>query len=327
MRIVKFIPVLLMIASCGKETLFPYQKTPTPENRFFTNSYKMVELEQRSEVDIVWVIDNSGSMGPYQQSVIKNSAIFMEKFIKNESILWTLSLLSTDEAQSPFLGPFPKELDWRTKAPVETFKSAVSSLSIDGSGYEKSFKPVLRYLANANPLRAGALLAIIIVSDEEEQSEGVSPLFFNSLLVSQKRNNPKLLSTYMVGMAGSNLCTGDQNVAAVQPRYAEFMKISKGKTYSLTCPNYGESLAEISSDIVDKLNKPFVRLSEKPIVSTIEISFNGTRLPGGTKSEGGFWFYDEPNNSILFHDMSFTKDLESAEIQITFKSDDGWPNL
>src|SRR4051794_7209298 len=59
-------------------------------------SHKIKDISGNSDVDILWVIDNSGSMKEYQQHVIINTLAFMQNFTANTGLRWKMGLLSTD---------------------------------------------------------------------------------------------------------------------------------------------------------------------------------------------------------------------------------------
>ena len=147
--------------------------------------------DQRRKADILFVIDNSCSMGPYQEVLGANFASFI-KYAKASDVDFHLAATSTDMDSSPptdtFYGsddgrfrPVPvsgeKFLTKRTPDVEAKFTSLVTSFGDDGSGDEPTFRPAhvaLTELAtsdNAGFLRPDALLAIVGLSDEDEQSD------------------------------------------------------------------------------------------------------------------------------------------------------------
>src|SRR4051812_3614399 len=46
------------------------------------------------DLDLIWVFDNSGSMEPYRQAVVSNSAQFMHQFTSSTKLHWRMGVLS-----------------------------------------------------------------------------------------------------------------------------------------------------------------------------------------------------------------------------------------
>src|SRR5690606_9082115 len=100
MRVLKslsFALAMLVLSSCAKEN-YVYIKNPLIHKDY---SYEVKSIAGSSSVDMIWIIDNSGSMSTYQKQVMQNAGVFMSEFIK-QGVNWKLGLLSTDSAQNPY---------------------------------------------------------------------------------------------------------------------------------------------------------------------------------------------------------------------------------
>ncbi|MBU6376246.1 MAG: hypothetical protein KGQ59_09645, partial [Bdellovibrionales bacterium] len=135
-----------LLMSCNDGGYLYYSK-PVPSKRVEV-PHKLKQLQGNSVVDIIWVIDNSGSMGAHQQNVISNTALFMSQFVRSGNVLdWKMGLLSTDKGDNPYVGFLPgQELTSTTPNNVSVFQSAVRRLGTEGSYEEEGFEPLLQAL-------------------------------------------------------------------------------------------------------------------------------------------------------------------------------------
>jgi len=160
------------------------------------------EPDECKKMDIVFVIDNSGSMKEEQDNLAANFPQFIKvisdyKTKSGESLDFRVALTTSDDAKdkgrfraargddapkgcSP--GPARPWLE-RADGDVPGFFSCRAQVGVDGSGTERPLESALLSVreriadksntaAGANFLRDDALLAMVIVSDEDEGSAG-----------------------------------------------------------------------------------------------------------------------------------------------------------
>jgi hypothetical protein len=316
--------------SCDNSEEYVYKDRPKMQP-VSNRSYSIRNLVADAKVDILWVVDNSGSMGSIQQNIVTNSAYFMDEFIKNNIMQWKMGVMSTDESEAPYLG-FSSPFDYNTPDPVPIFQNAIDLLGTTGDYNEYVFHNVLR--ARTNPslskfFRNDAHMAIIMVTDEEEQSEyghGAqyeSMAFINSLKKLMGSN--KILRFY-----GAFNFTDLQDCTSMMAEYAGspfevVIDQTQGLHMSACTKNFGTQLAEIGKDILSIVDTPQILLNELPIIETIKVMFENVELPGGPRGFGGLWYYDEIYNKIVFYSLDFIPDnLPDPQIKILFDIDDGY---
>lgn len=156
---------------------------------------------QDNRVDVLWVIDNSGSMAPVQQNLADNFPSFMQNFV-NAGFNFNIAVATTDAfmALSQFSGSYdpgnpyweglPQEYKARFRDGLGSTHSGHYVLNpltpnlndafitnimqgTQGSGDERSlqsFKTALQSPLNAGFKRDGVFLAVIIVTDEDDFS-------------------------------------------------------------------------------------------------------------------------------------------------------------
>lgn len=145
--------------------------------------------KQVQKVDILWIIDNSGSMAPKQQRVRQNFEAFMRKLAES-SVDYHIGVVTTDTMNPLESGRLQKKnatlaQPWIDRTcqppacdPVAVF-GQISSVGIRGSWDEKGLLAATMALSppltspggpNAGFVRDDAALFIILLSDEEDSS-------------------------------------------------------------------------------------------------------------------------------------------------------------
>ncbi len=254
------------------------------------------------DVDILWVIDNSGSMADKQAAVRDNSAQFMAAFTSSTRLRWRMGLISTDVSQSPYFG-FKPIVDWTTSGAIGAFNQAVSLLGTGGSSTEQAYDPTLKHLrAFPNFLRPGAFFVMIVVTDEEEQSQINTLNFLKEL---------------------KQLLGGSERFAAftvVEPalsggRYTELVGLTKGKSYNIRSPDYGVLLAELGKDLVQRVMQvnPVILLDQRPKAETIQVVYKGRILAPGQQ-----WTYDPEFNLVRITDQLLV-DSVHLNVRVSFE--------
>lgn len=350
---------LLMLLGCessfkdGDE--YVHYETLPPEEQD-ARIYPLSLLQLDKKIDVILVIDNSGSMSSIQNSVIANSELFFNEFAKASYVDWKLGLLSTDHEEEPYLG-FDKSFDSSLisqsdptsfRDVVAQFQMAVSRLGTNGSATEATLLPVHKKLdeykgasaARPSFLRENAHLVVISITDEEEQSmelngwdnppPGYNPglyeatAFFNFL--SGYINSNKILRFYG-GIQNREFpgCTRDggwRNDWA-DSQYAKIIELSNGFYVPACSDRFGADLAKIAEDITSLIGRPSLLLRRRPKVETLKVYYKGQLLKPGRESEGGYWYYDEGANTINFYGLDFVDDIEVDTFEIDFEVDDG----
>lgn len=158
--------------------------------------------DECKKMDIVFVVDNSGSMEQEQKNLATNFPNFIKvigdyKTKGGESLDYRVAVTSSDDdkdkgkfqvtkgASAPgACAPGPNR-PWleRADGDVSSFFSCRAQLGIDGSGTERPLESALLSVreriadkantnAGASFLRDDALLAVVVISDEDEGSAG-----------------------------------------------------------------------------------------------------------------------------------------------------------
>ncbi len=311
-------------SGCGK-TEFLYWTQPRTGKQF-NYSHRLRDIAGNPNLDVLWVIDNSPSMGPHQRRVIDNAQLFINEFSKQATLNWRIGLLSSDLSESPYLGLPPRPiLDHTTPDAILKFQRGVGSLGLSGSGVEQFFEPVLRVVEGSAGnifLRPDAILAVIFVTDAPEQSTVGAAEFLQSLELI-KGSRDKIAGFGVLGPGDWGCPSTDDDWDYRSSKFEQFLSQVNGKNYKL-CEDFGPGLAEMGKILVQLSISPKIFLEARPRAGTVKITYQGRVLPPGPKAEGGFWVYDPQLNAILFHDLDFAGSNNSIEdVQVSYLEDSG----
>lgn len=195
---ISLLAIALASAGCGKGSSFSLLDDQ--------DSFKQSDGTVSSKVDILWVIDNSGSMETSQNNVSSNLNSFIQDF-SSKNLDFKMAVTTTDAYRVEYnnntncsrfrdgiRNSSCNAISGRTYSGVHVMDSLLSNLqqvflinvsltdganNIYGSGDERVFQSIRATLnenLNAGFLRPDSFLSIIIVSDEEDFSQNSSSL-------------------------------------------------------------------------------------------------------------------------------------------------------
>jgi hypothetical protein len=279
---------------------------PTPETEEITNAFDQVG--ENAKIDILWVVDNSGSMGGEQRDLASNFQAFIKDFTTKD-IDFKMAITTTDRERSnrrtgsavrheklimekltseamkadpqQFMDDFKKYIKVGTRGYHR--EKGLKSSEIFTDKYSKSF------------LRDDAYLIVVYVSDESDQSEKTVAGHLKQL--TKWKNNAGLVKTYsIVNMKKSE---------RYYKRYKEMSDLTGGYIASLY-ENFSNVLSNMGESIVN-LSEQFP-LSDKPLNSNeIKVKVNGIEVNA--------WDYIEATNAIKFHANAIPANGSNIEIK------------
>ncbi len=294
---------------------------PINEDRF--------EQLETPEVDILFVIDNSCSMSEEQAGLTANFQSFIQ-FADAQALDYRLAVVATDVDNCPNPRPAnrPNSLDqgqcgyfadgngagtqqnpaWRLITPgeqpsPEAAFSAIGTQGTTGSGLERGLDAAYQALSsplitgwNSGFLRQDAYLALIFISDEEDQSTNTVDFYVNSFLAIKGFRNTNLFSaSAIVGDAPSG-CGGFQ--ADAGERYISVANRTGGIFESICTSDWSSSLQNLGLSVFGYKSRFF--LANQPISGTVEVELDGVPVMPTSSSGQIRWSYDAPTNSVNF---------------------------
>ena len=244
------------------------------------------------DVDILFVIDNSGSMGGNQTNLQNNFDAFMNAF-NAAGVSYQVALITTDSAD--FVGDV---ITNSTADPVGEFNLQVDSIGTRGSAleaglwhaYESTTTGDASSGSSTGFFREHSRLVIVYVSDEPDWStyrSTMSPSDYSASLLSLKSSSDLIIAHAISGDYPSGCSTnggaqfGDGYYDVVNDLGGTFMSIC-ASDWSTTMDTLArESLSQIA-----------FALSDMPIEDTIEVTVDGV-----VSSD---WSYEASSNTVIF---------------------------
>lgn len=276
-----------------------------------TDFYQQVP---ESKVDILFVVDNSGSMGDEQDTLVAGFDGFIEK-ASVWDVKYRIGVITTDvKAGQGHLVGYPTYVTNENPAPFK----ANALVGIKGSGNERGLHTAWLALQptalaasgpNAGFLRDDALLAIIWISDEDEGTKG-TPVqsyvdFFKGLKPPGKLKGYAIVGDQITedapiggcgGYDGSATFGGPDAGAEPGTRYIEAAGKLNGFWHSICAfGKEGEDEAPLLEQIGEDAFQPILEfpLSVQPDPTTIVVEVDGSPCEDG-------WSHDAEKNVVLF---------------------------
>lgn len=316
-----------LTAGCTKEST-KLVGVPPAEVRKLEGS----ELQTFSpSVDVLFVIDDSGSMYTHQMNLKNNVGLLTSGLSTNKFVDYHIGVIttssdfsSTTNSGGGILVGVNKFIDRSTPFGMDILKANIMA-GTSGSGMEMIFDPIVSALTepilsheNSGFYRPSAYLAIVVITDAEDQSIDFEAGTLQSFLVNDlKHGDSSKLLTYGVIIPTNDTTNCSRDEYGSPPlRIEEFFNLTKGTFYGLCDTDYGTKLARIGSDLVERIGRR-VLLDRRPIVSTIQVQY-GTQaiLPD---AENG-WSYDASDNAVVLgRKIKWTEQPSGTVVQVNFK--------
>ncbi len=266
-------------------------------------------------VDVLWVIDNSGSMIPYQQALAQNFSTFIN---------WAITLdtdfqigVITTEINAPetpadffniypgilvFFPGYPKILTNDTPNLAQAFSRNVNVGTCCSDEQESGLHAAMLALseplvsapaANGGFVREDAKLVIIMVSDEPEQSPAQVDFYVDFFRSIKGYRNDQLMDISVI-------------VEDTASRYRFAQESTGGLFRDLDTSNWASTLGELGLDaFAARTQFPLSRQANPPtiVVTVDEHDGSGPQpVPLDEDESGDGFTYDQESNSIVFGD-------------------------
>ena len=301
-------------------------------------TFQQVGAFAPKKIDILWVIDNSGSMATSQSNLASNFASFIHRF-NQSNYDFHMGVVTTDAWEKRFNSASTKArlrdgltthtgvfvMDKNTPNLSNVFVTDILQ-GTNGNGDERaldSFKYSLLESFNVGKgfRRDDAFLAVIMVGDEDDYSTNntssppTGPLNYSNPNLMPVSGYVTFLDTFTNRAAGAAAnysvsaitvmdaaCKAqletDANIRTIGVRYMDIATRTGGVKGSL-CSDFGNTLQLISDSIIE-LSSTF-QLDRAPNPSTIVIEVDGVLVQQNATNG---WTYDATTVSVTFHGSS-----------------------
>jgi len=250
-------------------------------------------------VDILFVVDNSGSMSSNQTNLKNNFDDFIAVYV-GAGVDYHIALITTDDAS--FVGSIITPAD---SDPAGSFNDQVDLIGYGGNPHEKGLW--YSYVStdsggDASPgssigfFRESAKLVIVYVSDEPDFSHSTSagggstsmvPSDYSSHLLALKSSSDLVVAHAVAGDHPSG-CTGNGS-AQFGDGYYDVVSDLGGTFMSICASDWSVTMDTLARESMAIMTFP---LSNNPIEDTIQVEVDGSLSTD--------WSYDSSANSISF---------------------------
>ncbi len=268
-------------------------------------------LQSDARVDILWIIDDSGSMVNKRARLAKAFDQFITTLV-GEQVDYHIGVTTTDmdKVGPGFDGQLmanPAVITKDTPDPVAAFTSEVS-MPANRVQNEEGLAAGLAAVTDPNAsgpnkgfLRPGADLAMIVVSDEDDHSFG-DPAYYERVFreLHGPGNEDTISFSAVIGDVPKG-CTapGDQNLlyGEAQPgtRYQAVAKATHGIVASVCSADFNTTLQKLGLSF-SGLRRIFP-LSADPAPGSLQVQVDGVAVPQNAKTG---WTFDAGTRSVQF---------------------------
>ena len=237
-------------------------------------------------IDILWVIDRSGSMNSYNTELLNGIQAMLSALPTSD---WRLVIISADPTDSVLSTEFPL-------VPGDDMVDAEQMLNTLPPGpWEEGFNSVYAYMTN-NPysstwMRPDAGLLVVFVSDEEEQStvQYPTPLDFLSWYQMQRMGSVFMASVVNQD-ATTSVCDHPPSPINVGDRYMEATNVLAGTIVDICDEDWTAGVTDATNSI-DPYESLKLTYTPDPLTA-IRVFING--------SLSHDWYYNSSDNTIYF---------------------------
>jgi hypothetical protein len=309
-----------------------------------SSDFQQASIFVPRKLDVLFVVDNSGSMQTSQTNLANNFPSFINYF-KNKGYDFKIAVTTTDAYygdqfvsngcslcnvnQTKFRAGASGVYVVNNNTPnLESVFVENAKVGISGSGDERAFSSLKAALAsnlNVGFHRADAFLSVIIVSDADDFSH--DDINLNESYAQATLHPVSNYVTYLNSFTGGNAVT-DYSVSTIgvfdancrstssenklSTRYGQLSDLTGGSKNSI-CSPFATVLDNISTSIATQTQASFV-LNKIPNVSTIFVYVDGTNVPQGSVNG---WTYDSGTNSIKINGGTYQPQSGSS-VKINF---------
>lgn len=267
--------------------------TATPVVKLVDKSESFTQnLAKDGDVDILWVIDNSGSMEDNQQALADNFNTFINHFLTKD-VDFNMAITTTDGTNGKN-GKMVNDSGLLSAAEAKKNKSVFINhfkkwvnVGSNGSGIEQGLKTSKSFFDRygSSFLRKDAYLAIVFLSDEEDQSEKTKEEYLANL--QKLKSSAGMVKAYSIVTQKNASYSRNETIGT---RYNYISDKTNGLKGDIEGDFY-KILNEMGftiSNLVDSF-----ALAAAPYQNNVRVYVNGVELASG-------WSFDSVSKTVKF---------------------------
>ncbi|MCB9744013.1 MAG: choice-of-anchor D domain-containing protein [Alphaproteobacteria bacterium] len=287
--------------------------------------------DPNSSVDVIWVVDNSGSMSDVIAHLSSRFQDFIDPWLALGEFDWQMGVITTDmdnpthQGRLQGNGIITPDGDPRTE-----FLLAVDQ-GDQGSANERGFDAVVAAVSsplidgpNAGLLREGVPLYVIFVSDEDDASTMNANQFVTFL--NDLKGDPELVSVAAFcggpgGIFGGCSVTHDWTQGPITATgaddYVNATELSGGTWASICAEDFAPALT-LMATLAAGMNDTFYLSGTPDNLGALNVYVDGVESPYSILDG---WTYDASLNAVVFHGAAIPP--AESQIEISYELSGG----
>jgi len=264
-----------------------YQQDTAIEGDVWVDS--MFQRQTTNGIDIIWIIDQSGSMANDSDRIIAGIEAMLNSLPESG---WRLNIISTDPDSAFGYDLFPIIPGDSLDMLIDLFASMQDLSGID----ERGFSAIYNYLKYNDYsdwwMREDAALLVVFVSDEDEQSTSDFPFVsdFVDWFSSLKHPGSTFVASIANLSADETVCNPIPTPDVVGKRYTEAANNFNGAIIDI-CSNDWSQGVQDAIDGTDPYEE--ISLTHIPAEGSVRVFLDGVDTISG-------WYYDASRNIVVF---------------------------
>jgi len=255
-----------------------------------------------NKVDLIFMVDNSSSMLQFQRR-LESQVDHLVVALNQKGLDYRIAVVSSDLRPSGSGGRLLGAPNFLTKTTPNLINLLRSRLVLGQTGSDiesglGSLRQALMTGSGAEFLRPSALLAIVVLTNEDDYSLG-SVSEYRDYFDVVKNQVPGFSRGWMLNFIGVVSIDGNcRTVASFKEaglRYMALADISGGIKASICDTDLSAAVSNLEKRIVQVLSE--YKLAKIPDLTTVRVYINGSMVP---KNDQNGWLYLEASNSIQF---------------------------
>lgn len=286
-----------------------------------------------NKIDVLWVVDNSGSMLTKQQNLATSFNSFMNTFTQR-NYDFRMAIITTDTRAVPtgqngnFQGT-PTVIDNSTANFETTFQANVV-VGATGDAAAKGLDAINLALSpaklagtNTGFVRNNSKLIIIILSDADDNDSTATAASTIAFLDSLRpdtvdESTGRLIDNYSVNVVIDNqaspgpvACVGSEDGI----KFRELANLSGGSIMDICAADFSSGLTQLSENIAQFVSQ--VLLKSEPQVSTLQVIVDGVNIPQNATNG---YSYVASGNKIVFNGSAIP--TQNSVVSVTYTPTD-----
>ena len=275
------------------------------------------------KLDVLFVIDDSGSMSTYQKQVAGHAIRFMDE-LSAGGTNWRLALVSSTPSRPPVGMSGADEISSTAPNSYTRFVDAVMNLGTSGNSTERPFDSIATALrANPGFIRRDAKLVIVLITDAPDQSALSADDLATLFTVTKGDLNSVAIHAFI---NPKEWCApSDDSFSYAGSKYEILLAKVQGRAYPICNASFGTEFTNLGAELGKVTTKPGsmkpalsrIPLPSAPVLSSIDVRYGSDWIVPGSTLYG--WILDDAKNEVVLGEqIPWTIQPAGTMLEITY---------